>query len=377
MIVSKKYSNLKSRFLLEDEYKTDSRDQWGNIDFQHKDSFYKGEQFIPSVSIELHKNIFKDIKYPNDASYAVCLTHDVDALSVEYTKDETLRALKWKIDDSGLLKKVLYSLKYLKHKYSKKDMYDILSPWMDLEKEFDYSSSFFFMGETKKPHFWDCRYVLNSPINFRGDIIPLSDAIKKVWNEGFDVGLHGSYYSAIDKEELIHQSAQIAHTIKEKYITSRQHFLHYEPNTTGYLHEKVKFIADSTIGFNRSVGFRNGMAHPYYPILSNGEKSTVLQIPLVIQDGALLRQEGLDLDVEKAFEVCCMILDEVKEVNGCVAILWHPQMLENKKYFELYKKVLQYIKDTNGIGLSMREAAKYWTDLEVSKIDIKDTLCVE
>ena len=63
-------------------------DSWGNKDFQHNPLFWSGQVLEPIINQWLAKEISRSRQkaplplWPQDKKFAVCLTHDVDIVSL-------------------------------------------------------------------------------------------------------------------------------------------------------------------------------------------------------------------------------------------------------------------------------------------------------
>ena len=121
------------------------------------------------------------------------------------------------------------------------------------------SSSFRHGGGSR----YDCAYALDDSCTFRGSRTSVAEMIRALAADGFDVGLHGSYYSAIRPGVLSAERAKFEHATGIAPTTTRQHFLHWEITQTPQLQNAAGFTADSTLGFNRTVGFRASTALPF------------------------------------------------------------------------------------------------------------------
>src|SRR5439155_19917609 len=125
---------------------------------------------------------------------------------------------------------------------------------------------------------------------FRGERIRVADMMRTLHEEGFDVGLHGSYNSAVVPGRLVQEKQALEQAIGAAVTTTRQHFIHWDVRTTPRLQAEAGFTADSTLGFNRNVGYRTGTSLPVRWLdLERGEPFDLLELPLVVHDGALLR----------------------------------------------------------------------------------------
>ena len=70
-------------------------------------------------------------------------------------------------------------------------------------------------------------------------------------------------HSATEGGLLCHERQQLEEIVGHEIISTRQHWLHYNVGVTPGLQQIAGLKADSTQGFNRSIGFRAGTAFPY------------------------------------------------------------------------------------------------------------------
>lgn len=127
-------------------------------------------------------------------------------------------------------------------------------------------------------------------------------------------------------------------------MSIRQHYLHYDIRVTPAVHAEAGFKYDSTLGFNDNVGFRFGTCYPWYLYdLKEKKEVSVIEIPLIVQDGAMLNQaKGMRLDEDTAFQLVEFVLPHfkispakrflvclsdgdwgvVEKTNGKLIILW-------------------------------------------------------
>ena len=132
-------------------------------------------------------------------------------------------------------------------------------------------------------------------------------------------------------------------------VSVRQHYLHYDIRVTPYVHEKAGFKYDSTLGFNDNIGFRFGTCYPWrlYDLIRN-EELAIKEVPLIIQDGALMHpQKGMRLDKNTSFDYIKRLSNAVKNVGGVLTIVWHTNIILNQDLWDLYKKTLNYLKNEN------------------------------
>ena len=86
----------------------------------------------------------------------------------------------------------------------------------------------------------------------------------------------------------------------------------------------------------------------------------VLEIPLILHDGALLRSDNLDLSPDSAFRFCQEVIARVVQTRGVVSLLWHPENLVKPGYFDLYVRLLDLLEEQGAWGATARQIADWW-----------------
>lgn len=282
----------------------------------------------PMVSRFLMEN-GSEINYPDGKKFAVCLTHDVDKVF-----------LYWKARCSNCLKE----LARLKFNSSIKGLFR-RNPYlnfreiMDIENRYNARSSFYILTTN--------RDILNDPLY---DAKDLEDELKHVIDQGWEVGLHGGYYSYNNFGLIKYEKERLEKIIGKTVVGYRNHFLRFSIPRTWELLSHVGFKYDTTLGFADMVGFRNGMCYPFKPFdLNENKKINILEIPLAISDGALFSQMHLDFD--ESWKICKKIIDNVIAVNGVVTVSWHNTSFDEVECMDmkrLYDKILKYSYERNG-----------------------------
>jgi hypothetical protein len=183
--------------------------------------------------------------------------------------------------------------------------------------------------------------------------------------EGFDIGLHGSYYSASDAAMLREQKVMIEDAVGIEIATTRQHWLNWDIRTTPRVQAAAGLLVDSTLGFNRNVGFRSGVSLPYYFFdLLEKETIPVLEVPLTIHDGPLTGSDALEYDYSMARDVTKRLIDRVVATKGCVTVSFHPHSFLNELYEELYAWLIEYCLQRNGWVVSLKAVCEWWRKRE-------------
>jgi hypothetical protein len=241
---------------------------------------------------------------------------------------------------------------------------DSLERCLAIERRFGVQSSYFFAvfpPAARSPY--DCVYRLDDRCQFRGRRYRVSEVVKLLSDEGHDIGLHGSYQSAVLEGALSLERERLETASGLTVSTTRQHYLHWDIRKTPRFQEQAGLTADSTLGFNRNVGFRSGTSLPHRLFdLERGRVMNVLEVPLVIQEGALMGANALELSVPQGQSVITRIMDSVAAVGGLVTVLFHPHSFVRSEYVQLYEWCIQQAVERNAWVTSVRGLDLWWRE---------------
>ncbi|MFQ3325630.1 MAG: peptidoglycan/xylan/chitin deacetylase (PgdA/CDA1 family) [Salibacteraceae bacterium] len=331
------------------------RDQWGNWEASFGDLPY---DFPFLDNLRLLQEGKKRSVWPNDAPFAICLTHDIDSItSSNHPKIALNNLSKKKYLKSGLSKLMLqYSI--LKQQIKKTVVMEKTDPfwqfekWIEVEQKHGFKSTFFsFMRPSNEAlSEFDCDYFPDDITRFRGIKMTGIDLIKEIDKTGCEIGLHGSYNSFNSINILKSQKDRLEQIVGKEVVSSRQHYLHYDINSTPNVHKEVGLKIDSTLGFNKSIGFRAGTCFPYQILNEKYEATGVWEIPQIIMDLSLFSNNGLELNLDLAIERCIRKMDQVEKVGGCLTLNFHPEHIALPHYFALYSKILEEAKHRNAFN---------------------------
>jgi len=311
--------------------------------------------------------------WPDRKPFAVCLTHDVDVVSL-YSLRQSFRKRKTQLlNSNGAFQKVRslaglgIDLARLGIRAKQKDPLHCYERWLRTEKEYGAHSTFFFwpgFSAVTKRHHTDCAYELSDPVIFDNQKCTVGEMIREIDRQGCEIGLHPSWYSFDDLDELKRQKEALEKVLGHAIVSVRQHYLHYDIRITPAVHAAAGFRYDSTLGFNDNVGFRFGTCYPYHLYDLKAEKELpIMEIPLIIQDGAMLNPaKGMRLDKNTAFQYVQLIADAVEKIGGVLTLLWHPNGIINRSWWDLYLMTVDYVKQKNAWFGSVMEVGEWWGD---------------
>lgn len=281
--------------------------------------------------INLYKNIAINKKELwKDKDFAVLLSHDVDIISkfLPFIKEMRLYISMLLIDrkPKEMFKRVV---SYIKSKLIKnyKDNINTFDYILDLEKKYNYHSSFYFMtdGSTYE--------IKNKKVK---------SLIKNITQLGNEIGLHPGLGTSNNEIKFMKQIIKFKNNTKfRSKIGIRQHYLSFYSAKTWNIHNKFKVLYDSSLGFPQIAGFKVGYCLPYKPYnLITNSVMKVWEIPLIVMDGSLL--EYMKLDYLKSIEYISVLISEVRKHKGVFVLLWHNSALSDE--YNIYAKdIFQWV----------------------------------
>jgi hypothetical protein len=324
-----------------EEWQDFERDQHGRFEAKASLLFRQGLHLKPLVDewimelAELLQRNYAELQWP-PLGFRVISTLDVDNLFA-YRCKGLVRSLGAGLKD--LMKADLYSfrerLKVLSGKASDPfDIYDEVSE---------------FCASQQIPLFYF--FLFRSGTRYDRTVSPTSGAFKKVLarvkHKKAWAGLHPSYDSSVNPALLQKEVRDFSAELQEPVILSRQHYLRFDIRSTPNQLLSNGILADFTMGFASSPGFRAGTSRPffYYDFLAE-KKTGLLFVPFCVMDGAytVYGQTGAD----EAYRSMLQLAQEVKKTKGLFISVFHERTFFHHLYpgfNPLYKKLHLRLKD--------------------------------
>jgi hypothetical protein len=187
------------------------------------------------------------IVWPHGKKFAACLTHDVDR--IEKSFQYFTRFIRFSLSFQFI--KGINEINNLANLFDQieKNPYWGFERLIEIEKKHNVKSTFFFLNESGKiemshPSTWKLylgRYDVKKP-----EIIKI---IRKLDLEGWEIGLHGSYKSYVNKNLLAKEKNDLEFILGKKIYGVRQHYLNLEIPNTWIFQEELGIKYDSTFSF--------------------------------------------------------------------------------------------------------------------------------
>lgn len=157
------------------------------------------------------------------------------------------------------------------------------------------------------------------------------------------------------------QKKQLGAAAGSQILTCRQHYLQYEITSTPKLQVKAGFLADSTQGFTRSIGFRAKTSFPYRVWDFQTESALpILEIPLHVMDTALFFGSEAVVTEAEAVRRVTRLLNNIERVHGCLTLNWHPHNIVRPAIWNTYRVILEEAHRRGAWGCSVEQLMNWW-----------------
>lgn len=316
-----------------EEYLSTAKDVYGNFDYQQSVLYRMNALQEPVVEqwLERLENMLLE-KYPGlpvqERRPRYALSFDVD-VAWEYLHKGFIRT------SASIARKLIrFELKHLKEQLAtlfgmREDGFDT---YEYTSREIKGRPAFFFfnMGDygtyDKNPSFRNAA--------FRGLISGI--------HERYFVGLHPSFAS-FGKPGLVQEEKNRLEGITEQTVAvTRQHYLKLRlPDTYETLIDNG-MMADFTMGYYFTSGFRAGTCNPFYFFnLARNQVTEFMLYPFIFMDRTLKDVFAMSIGEAKAH--VSALLETVEKYNGLFIPLWHNSSLGNTGEWEGWREVFDHM----------------------------------
>ncbi|ELZ09974.1 polysaccharide deacetylase family protein [Natrialba aegyptia] len=252
---------------------------------------------------------------PDDAEFALCLTHDVDrpykgVRSLYYATQERPRY-------------------HLQTALSSKNPYWQFEEIMALEDDLGVRSAFYFLNEqhllaARPPREWlSPAHWVQHLGRYRLDADDIATVIRDLDSGDWEVGLHGSYHTRDDRDRLDVEQTELESILGQSITGGRQHHLRLSVPETWEHYRDLGLAYDTSLGSTTECGFHNG----YHPIRPFDDEFVVF--PLTIMDQAL---PDPDANPAAARRTCERLLLDAVRNDAVMTVLWHPRFFNDREF---------------------------------------------
>ncbi|KGL62819.1 hypothetical protein PHEL85_2614 [Polaribacter sp. Hel1_85] len=209
----------------------------------------------------------------------------------------------------------------------KKDPFDTFQQIIDIRKERNIKTIFFFL--------------IGDYTTFDTNVSASKNKYRLLIKEMVDyakVGLHPSYFTMNNAELLKKEKIRLEHIINMPIQRSRQHYLRFSlPETYQNLID-LEVEEDYSMGYASNVGFRASTCTPFYFYDLDFEIQTPLKVfPFALMDTTL--NDYMKLTPRQSLGRIRDLKNEVKAVNGTFITLFHNESLSDYLRWKGWKRL--------------------------------------
>ena len=318
---------------------------------------------------------------PDGHKFIACLTHDVDHASIRAHKlDRTIVGFAYRA--------VVQSLFHFCT--GRKSFADLLRNWAsvislpliqlglmpDIWSRFErythiengLPSTFFFVprsGDAGRlrddgpaPKLRAVRYNLRK----------FSGLLRRLAYTGHEIALHGINAWLAAKEGIAERAA-LQKAVDEAGSAAltgvRMHWLYYDESSAKAIDE-AGFRYDSTVGYNRTIGYRSGSCQVYQPLGTVRLK----ELPLHVMDTALFFPEYMNLKPVEAKTRIGGLIANAMRFGGVLTINWHDRSIAPERLWDrVYADILAELKKSGAWFATASDAVAWFEKRRAFRFD--------
>jgi peptidoglycan/xylan/chitin deacetylase (PgdA/CDA1 family) len=201
---------------------------------------------------------------------------------------------------------------------------------INIENKYNIKSTFFFLNETIPFELFKLKSWQLSLGRYRIEDDKIVQFIIWLDQNGWEVGVHGSYNSFKDLTLLKEEKKILENIIGHEIHGIRQHYLNLNNDTWG-IQYNAGFKYDASYGYTNNIGYLENKVKPFYP-LSNSDFTV---FPLAIMDGCIM-------NIKDSAQQIDSIIKQTIEHDGILVLNWHNNYF-NAKEFPKYKAMYIYL----------------------------------
>ncbi|MDB9882719.1 polysaccharide deacetylase family protein [Bacteroidia bacterium] len=157
-----------------------------------------------------------------------------------------------------------------------------------------------------------------------------------------NVGIHPSYQSNEKQSEVKNEVHRLNDIRGTKTLKSRQHFLMHTMPSTYHTLIANGITEEHTMGYSTHLGFRAGIAAPFYWFdLENNVATDLKLIPFCAMDITPLHYRNEN--PTEAIKSLTSLMTKVKAVDGLFVSLWHNESFSETERWKGWRKVYELL----------------------------------
>lgn len=190
---------------------------------------------------------------------------------------------------------------------------------IEIEKSFNIKSTFFFLNESINFNVFEPKSFVLSHGRYNIHEPKIVNLIRWLDNNGWEVGLHGSYNSFQNLELLKNEKAELEGILGHSIDGIRQHYLNLNKDTW-HNHFVAGFKYDSSFGYTREIGFKEGRYQPFKPL-----DDEFIVVPLVVMDACFMSLPNRWERIDELMDIC-------EKENAILVVNFHNHVFNNNEF---------------------------------------------
>jgi hypothetical protein len=286
--------------------------------------------------------------WPEGRPYALCITHDMDRLLSTIQRAKRLKGKPWEAC-AAMLRDIPTTWS---RRTFPQNAYYPFATLLKLQAELGFRSALYVLFERRR---WKMAFAQRELQHAIGVYQPswIKTELKHFYEQGNEIGIHGSFDSYFDLEALRAEKAELESFGVKAVSGVRNHYLNYREGITPLTQRTAGFLYDSTQGFNFRSGFRVGTCFPY---LRDG----IWELPFQLMDSALRFQFRTSAERRQSIE---NVTNTVRQMGGVLVANWHTHTLNPKYFAEEVEQLAQIIRraKTDGAWIARpTDVIRHW-----------------
>lgn len=167
--------------------------------------------------------------------------------------------------------------------------------------------------------------------------------LRTIYQRGHEIGIHPSYTSCDNKNQLsneveILRKIMTEEGITQELISSRQHYLRWDPAITAVALNDAGIIYDSTLADPFRAGFRCGTCREFAMFdIPSRVALNVIERPLILMESSVISKRYMNLGYSnQALLIMRGIKKTCYQFGGSFTLLWHNSHLcteEDRRFY--------------------------------------------
>ena len=343
---------LARRLLRCEELERAERDRWGNWEFGLAEAHAEGRLWEPDVDRWLRDEGGDEARWPEGRPFAICLSHDVDLIAEDVTPKQMLRSMRLSLLDTSAVRYARPAVRLARavhHGVAQAPAAEALERCVEIERgqRRDRVVLLHHLSRTSRPSLrLHVRLRRPLPLRWKRPSRSPTSCARSTAKASTSASTGATTpLSPMGSSQTRRRKLERATGLT--VTSTRQHFLHWDVRTTPRLQMEAGFSADSTLGFNRNIGFRAGTVPPVSLVRRRRatRRSTWLSCRCSCTTARCSGRTHSSSGRKSRSRRSRDFIDRIADVGGVATFVFHPNNLARDDYLSLFEATISH-----GIG---------------------------